>query len=351
MKPLPSCGEYPETRPKVGADGPSGPAPAVRLVPVDERSEGQRLDNFLARECRGVPRGHLHRVIREGQVRVNGRRAKSDTRLAVGDTVRIPPLRTDAVAFPGRMSDHERARGARKLAVLFEDDSLLVVDKPAGLAVHGGSGIDAGVIEMLRAARPEQRFLELVHRIDRDTSGILMLAKRRQALVGLHAQLRERAAGKDYVAIVQGRLPLRSRTIAAPLRRYLTAEGERRVAVDPAHGQEALTRVQGLAHASLALGEFTRVACRIETGRTHQIRVHLAHIGHPVAGDPKYADFALGRALARAGHGRMFLHAAAMTVRHPASGAILRLVAPVPAQFDALVPPPSTPRSATGGIR
>lgn len=310
------------------------------MVPVDERSGGQRLDNFLVRECRGVPRSHLHRVIRDGQVRVNGRRARSDTRLEIGDTVRIPPLRIDAVAAPARMSDAARARRARALAVLYEDDSLLVVDKPAGIAVHGGSGVDAGVIEMLRAARPEQRFLELVHRIDRDTSGILVLAKRRQALVGLHAQLRERAAGKDYLAIVQGRLALRSRTIDVPLRRYLTAEGERRVAVDPAGGQAALTRVRGLSRARLDLGEFTRVACRIETGRTHQIRVHLAHVGHPVAGDPKYADFGLNRALARAGHGRMFLHAAGMTVRHPASGTMLRLVAPIPAEFDALVPPP-----------
>lgn len=324
--------------PKVGADGPSGPLFTVRTVTIDERSEGQRLDNFLVRECRGVPRSHLHRVIRDGQVRVNGRRAKSDTRLAGGDTVRIPPLRIDAVVAPPRMSDEARARRARSLPILFEDDALLVVDKPAGIAVHGGSGVDAGVIEMLRAARPEQRFLELVHRIDRDTSGILMLAKRRPALVGLHAQLRERAAGKGYVAIVEGRMPMRSRTITAPLRRYLTSEGERRVAVDPAEGQAALTRVKGLARASLDCGEFTRVACRIETGRTHQIRVHLAHIGHPVAGDPKYADFGLNRALARAGHDRMFLHAAAMTVRHPVSGAILRLAAPIPAEFDRFVP-------------
>jgi 23S rRNA pseudouridine955/2504/2580 synthase len=318
-------------------------------VAVDERSDGQRLDNFLVRECRGVPRSRLHRVIRDGQVRVNGGRAKSDTRLAIGDTVRIPPLRIDVGAVPARTSDETRARRARGLPVLFEDDFLLVVDKPAGIAVHGGSGVDAGVIEMLRAARPEQRFLELVHRIDRDTSGILMLAKRRQALVGLHAQLRERVAGKEYIAIVAGRLAMRSRTITAPLRRYLTAEGERRVAVDPAEGQPALTRVKGLARASLEFGEFTRVACRIETGRTHQIRVHLAHVGHPVAGDPKYADFGLNRALARAGHGRMFLHAAAMTVRHPASGAILRLAAPVPEAFDALVPPPPSPRSGAPG--
>ena len=315
------------------------------MVPVDERSAGQRLDNFLVRECRGVPRSHLHRVIRDGQVRINGRRARSDTRLEAGDTVRIPPLRIDSAATPPRMSEEARARRARALAVLFEDEHLIVIDKPAGIAVHGGSGVDAGVIEMLRAARPEQRFLELVHRIDRDTSGILVLAKRRQALVNLHAQLRERAAGKDYVAIVQGRLPLRSRTVDVPLRRYLTADGERRVTVDPVQGQSAVTRVLGLSRARLDLGEFTRVACRIETGRTHQIRVHLAHLGHPVAGDPKYADFGLNRALARAGHGRMFLHATAMTLRHPASGTTLRLAAPVPPEFDALVPPPP----ATGG--
>lgn len=341
MKPLPSHDGNPSNGPEVGPQGPPERSSAVRMVPVDERSVGQRLDNFLARECRGVPRSHLHRVIRDGQVRVNGRRARSDTRLEAGDTVRIPPLRIEAAPAPPRMSAAARARRARSLAVLFEDEHLLVIDKPAGFAVHGGSGVGAGVIEMLRAARPEQRFLELVHRIDRDTSGILVLAKRRQALVSLHAQLRERAAVKEYVAIVQGRMPLRARTIDVPLRRYLTAEGERRVAVDPAQGQAALTRVRGLSRASLDIGEFTRVACRIETGRTHQIRVHLAHLGYPVAGDPKYADFALNRALARAGHGRMYLHAAAMTLRHPATGTTLRLVAPVPPEFDALVPPPA----------
>lgn len=341
MKPLPSHGESAPTGPGIGPGGPSGPIPGVRMVPIDERSGGQRLDNFLARECRGVPRSHLHRVIRDGQVRINGRRAKSDTRLEIGDTVRIPPLRVAPVAPAGRMSDEARARRARALPILFEDDSLLVIDKPAGVAVHGGSGVDAGVIEILRSARPAQRFLELVHRIDRDTSGILVLAKRRQALVALHAQLRERAADKDYLAIVIGRMALRSRTVAEPLRRYLTAAGERRVAVDPAAGQAALTRVRGLSRASLDIGEFTRVACRIETGRTHQIRVHLAHLGYPVAGDPKYGDFHLNRALARAGHGRMFLHAAAMAIRHPESGALLRLAAPVPPEFDAFVPPPS----------
>lgn len=311
----------------------------VQLVTIDERSTGQRLDNFLARECRGVPRSHLHRLIRDGQVRVNGRRARSDTRLEADDTVRIPPLRLDPT--PARMSDHTRALQASRLPILYEDDSLLAIDKPAGVAVHGGSGVDAGVIEMLRAARPQARFLELVHRIDRDTSGVLMIAKRRRALVGLHAQLRERAAIKEYLAIVEGRLALRARTIDVPLRRYLTAAGERRVAADPRAGQAALTRIEGLAHATTAAGEFTRVACRIETGRTHQIRVHLAWLGHPIVGDAKYADYDRTRALARAGYVRMYLHAGAIVVRHPETGTILRLAAAVPAEFDILVPPPA----------
>lgn len=322
-----------------GRQSASGVRPAVRTVQVDEDSAGQRLDNFLARECKGVPRSHLHRLIRDGQVRINGGRAAPSARLLAGDTVRIPPVRV-ARRETARIPEHVRAKLAGRLPVLFEDDALLVIDKPAGVAVHGGSGIDAGVVEMLRAARPQDRFLELVHRIDRDTSGILVLARRRAALVGLHAQLRERVAGKEYLAIVLGELPLRSRTVTASLRRYLTAEGERRVAVDPVAGQEAITQVRGLSRARLGPGEFTRVACRIETGRTHQIRVHLAHLGYPVAGDPKYGDFECNRALARAGHGRMYLHAARLTIRHPSTGALLRLSAPVPPAFDALVPPP-----------
>ncbi len=322
------------TKPAARADErPSAGARAVQMLTVAEDSgAGQRLDNFLLRHCRGVPKSHLYRLIRSGQVRVNGGRCRPDDRLDPGDLVRVPPMVQAAPAEgappPAPALEHP---------VLFEDEALLAVDKPAGVAVHGGSGVAHGVIEQLRAARPHAPFLELAHRLDRETSGVLLLGKKRRALLDLHAQLRERRTDKRYLAIVVGRWPRRTRSIGFPLHRYLTPEGERRVRVQDG-GQEALTRVTGLQQFELgALGVFTLVEAKIETGRTHQIRVHLAHSGFPIVGDEKYGSFELNKALQRAGHRRMYLHAHSITLRHPLDGRTLRLVAPMPDAFSRLI--------------
>ncbi len=343
------------------ADAPSAaperPAdrPAVRQLTVDEDAGGgQRLDNFLIRHCAGVPKSHLYQLIRSGQVRVNGGRCRADDRLEPGDVVRVPPMRTGQTptaraAAPGA-GDARRAPagpaplGARPVPpadfpILYEDESLLVIDKPAGVAVHGGSGIAFGVIERLRAIRPQARFLELAHRLDRETSGILMIAKKRRPLVDLHAQLRNRRTDKRYRAVVCGRWPLRTKTVQFPLLRFLTPEGERRVRVD-AQGKEAVTRVTGLRHFTLAGGrECTLVEAKIETGRTHQIRVHLAQSGFPIVGDDKYGDFEFNRQLQKTGHRRMFLHAFSIAILHPVEGTPLRLEAPLPADFVRLWEP------------
>ncbi len=318
----------------------AGSPPAVRHVAIDADDAGQRLDRFLARLCADVPKSHLHRLIRSGQLRVNGRRQAADYRLQAGDTLRVPPLRTDPV--PGAAALPERVRGSRahlaqRLPLLYEDDWLLAIDKPASVAVHGGSGVSSGVIEQLRAARPQARFLELVHRLDRETSGVLLVARRRAALVALHAQMRERTPDKRYLAVVAGHWPLRTRVLAYPLHRHEAPDGDRRVSVQ-AGGLEARTRVTGLARFVLPeLGEFSLVEAALETGRTHQIRVHLAHAGCPIAGDPKYGRFELNRELARRGWRRMFLHARSIALRHPDDGHPLRIEAPLPDEFERLL--------------
>jgi 23S rRNA pseudouridine955/2504/2580 synthase len=326
-----------------------GNRPAVRRLEVDEDAGGgQRLDNYLMRHCKGVPKSHLYQLIRSGQVRVNGKRCRPDDRLSVGDVVRVPPVVTAQSAQSAHQALGEgadRVSGAfgprgvppAQFAVLYEDEAMLAIDKPAGVAVHGGSGVAHGAIERLRAARPQAKFLELAHRLDRETSGVLLLGKKRAALLALHAQLRERVADKRYLAIVVGRWPLRTKTVQQPLHRFLTPEGERRVRVQ-AGGQEALTRVTGLEQFELpGIGVFTLVEAKIETGRTHQIRVHLAHAGFPIVGDEKYGDFALNKLLDKTCHKRMFLHAISMKFRHPIDGRTITLEAPLPDEFRELM--------------
>jgi 23S rRNA pseudouridine955/2504/2580 synthase len=307
------------------------PRPAVRQLIADESGEGQRIDNFLVRVLKGVPKSHVYRILRSGEVRVNGRRAEPSLRLAAGDRVRVPPLRTAAPAAIAGAASPKR-RGPR-LPVLYEDDDLLAIDKPAGLAVHGGSGIALGLIEALRAERPQAKFLELVHRLDRDTSGVLLVAKRRPALVALHALLREGAVDKRYLVLVRGRWRDERRTVRLALHKFATREGERRVRVDAEGGRDAATtflrRQVFRAHdPPLALLE-----AQLHTGRTHQIRVHLAHLGFPLAGDDKYGDFAWNRALARQGLKRMFLHAARLAFTQPGTGRELVVESPLPADL------------------
>jgi 23S rRNA pseudouridine955/2504/2580 synthase len=301
-------------------------APAS-LVVVDERHSAQRVDNFLLRTLRGVPRSHVYRLLRGGEVRVNSRRVDATYRLQPGDRVRIPPVRQGAPA--PRAPRAPRTTGFR---VAFEDDALLVIDKPAGVAVHGGSGVSFGVIEALRAERPQARFLELVHRIDRETSGLLVLAKKRQALVALHAALREGRVTKRYLVLVKGGWREPRRDVVLPLRKRVTPAGERRVSVTDG-GQASRTRFRLLERC----GGFALLEATLETGRTHQIRVQLAHLGFPVAGDDKYGDFELNRRLAKQGLKRMFLHAHELAFAHPLTGAPVALTAPLPPELARFV--------------
>ncbi|MDR2093734.1 MAG: RluA family pseudouridine synthase [Azoarcus sp.] len=298
---------------------------AVRRERVDESAAGQRIDNYLMRTMKGVPKSHIYRILRSGEVRINGCRVRQTYRLAVGDELRIPPLRLAAPA------EHVVPPG-RPLPTVFEDDALMVVNKPAGLAVHGGSGVSYGVIEQLRAGRPESRMLELAHRLDRETSGLLIVAKKRSALTALHDMMREGRVEKRYLALVAGQWPNAVQHVRAPLHKYLTAEGERRVRVS-AEGKPAHSIVRLLERWQ----EFSLLEVELKTGRTHQIRVHLAHLGFPLAGDDKYGDFALNKTLEGEGLRRMFLHAARLVFAHPLTGARLALDAPPPPELQGFI--------------
>jgi len=288
---------------------------------VEAEAAGQRVDNYLTRLLKGVPKSHLYRILRSGEVRINSRRVGPDYRVQGGDRVRLPPLRTARPA-PG---PQPAPRPPFRIEIIHEDDVLLAINKPAGVAVHGGSGISRGVIEWLRLERPQERFLELVHRLDRETSGALLLAKRRSALLALHRQLQEGAVQKLYDVLVKGRWREPSRSVKLSLRKHVLASGERRVSVGPG-GAPAHTvfRLQR------AWKDYCLLEAELKTGRTHQIRVHLAHLGYPIAGDDKYGDFALNKQLARQGLKHMFLHARRMAIAHPRSGARLVLEAPLP---------------------
>jgi 23S rRNA pseudouridine955/2504/2580 synthase len=290
--------------------------PRAVLVEVGEESAAQRIDNFLLRRLRGVPKSHVYRVLRSGEVRVNSGRVGPDYRLRIGDRVRVPPVRVSTAVKTARPAE---------FPVVHEDAALLVIDKPAGVAVHGGSGLSFGVIESLRAARPQAKVLELAHRLDRDTSGLLILAKKRSALVELHRQLRDGEVEKIYTTIVKGVPAQQVFEVREPLHKYVTGSGERRVSVREG-GLTAVTKVRVTKKGS----DFSMLEVRLLTGRTHQIRVHLAHAGHPVLGDDKYGDFALNRELAKRGVKRLFLHAARLAFDHPLEKKRLRLESPLP---------------------
>jgi 23S rRNA pseudouridine955/2504/2580 synthase len=299
---------------------------SVTFVEVGEDGAGQRIDNYLLKILKGVPKSHIYRILRSGEVRVNKGRAVADRRLELGDRVRVPPIR---VAEP----KDEAEIPPRDFVVVYEDEAIIVIDKPAGVAVHGGSGVDFGVIEQIRRARPQAKFLELAHRLDRETSGLLVIGKKRAALTKLHDLFRAGGIDKRYLALVKGRWRDKLRNVKFPLHKYLTAEGERRVRVDP-EGKEAhsIMRLQG--RWTTALGEFCLLEVELRTGRTHQIRVHLAHLGFPILGDEKYGDFALNRDLQKFGLKRMFLHAASLRLPHPLSGEKLGLSAPLPPELE-----------------
>ncbi|MDZ4355932.1 MAG: RluA family pseudouridine synthase [Variovorax sp.] len=331
------------------ADQPAGadagtPHAAIHFLTVDAESAGQRLDNFLFRHLKGVPKTHVYRIIRSGEVRINKGRAQADTRIEDGDQVRIPPVRISPRAEEGATPPAP----AREFPVLLEDEAVLAIDKPAGVAVHGGSGVSFGVIEQLRTARPGAKFLELVHRLDRETSGILLVAKKRSALLALQDQFRERETGKTYLALVEGDWPANKKVLDAPLAKYLLPDGsgagagERRVRVvakDHPDAMRAITLVRVLARLRLP-GDATPLsllAVTIKTGRTHQIRVHLASAGHPIAGDDKYGESDRQRALHKLGLKRMFLHAWRLQFNHPASGERIALQAGLPPELHTLM--------------
>jgi len=325
-------------KPAAGRTPPE--APAARIVEVDAESAGQRLDNFLIRHLKGVPKTHVYRIIRSGEVRLNKGRTSADARVAPGDLVRLPPVRvSDKV-----LDKAERPAPAREFPILLEDEHLIAIDKPAGTAVHGGSGVSFGVIEQLRQARPQARFLELVHRLDRETSGILLVAKKRSALTHLQDQFRGRETGKTYLALVTGHWPANKKVIDTPLHKYLQEDGERRVRVttpDDPDGMRSVTLVKvrsQLAPRPLqGLPAMSLLEVTIKTGRTHQIRVHLSSQGHPIAGDDKYGDFDLNRRLQKQGLKRMFLHAWRLQFDHPASSERLELRAELPPELTAFL--------------
>ncbi len=305
-------------------------APTVRHVAVGPGEAGQRIDNFLLRTLKGVPRSHVYRLLRRGEVRINGRRARAEQRLAEGDEVRLPPVRMAAEDAPRRVPDNLLAEV--RAAVIHEDERILVLDKPSGLAAHGGSGLAFGAIEALRAERPGAE-LELVHRLDRDTSGVLVVAKDRGSLRILHALLREGEVDKVYAALLKGKWTLGRKRIEAPLKTNLRQGGERVVKVH-AEGKTAASTFK-------PVGSFgqraTLVEVEIHTGRTHQIRVHAAYAGHPVAGDDKYGDRDFNLAMKELGLRRMFLHAQSMAFTWPDTGKKCRVAAKLPAELQAVV--------------
>ena len=311
------------------------------MLLVDDEDAGQRLDNFLMRQLKGVPKTHIYRIIRSGEVRVNKGRASAERRIEAGDQIRLPPVRTSARADAKAQAMNDGVAGggsapAREFPTLFEDDGVLVIDKPAGVAVHGGSGVSFGVIEQLRMARPQARFLELVHRLDRETSGILLIAKKRSVLKNLQEQFRDRTTGKTYLALVAGPWPQKLKVLDKSLHKYLLPDGERRVKVVPREHPDAMPSLS-LVKVARQSSAYSLLEVTIKTGRTHQIRIHLAHEGMAIVGDDKYGDFALNKSLQRATERvplrRMFLHAWRLQFSHPTTGSVMQLQAELPAEL------------------
>ncbi|GAB2928337.1 23S rRNA pseudouridine(955/2504/2580) synthase RluC [Hafnia psychrotolerans] len=297
--------------------------PSVQLISISEDEAGQRIDNFLLKILKGVPKSMIYRIVRKGEVRVNKKRIKPEYKLLADDIVRVPPVRVaerDEIPVSAKLDKV----AALNDCILYEDDHLLILNKPSGTAVHGGSGLSFGVIEGLRALRPDARFLELVHRLDRDTSGVLLVAKKRSALRSLHEQLRMKGMQKDYLALVRGEWQPHCKVVQAPLLKNILQSGERIVRVN-AQGKPSETRFKIEERYAFA----TLVKASPVTGRTHQIRVHAQHAGHPIAFDDRYGDREFDGQLAGTGLNRLFLHAAALRFEHPGTGETMRIEAPL----------------------
>ena len=302
----------------------------VQLLAIDENHAGQRLDNFLINLLKGVPKTHIYRIVRKGEVRVNKGRIDVSYKLADGDVVRIPPIRvaekTDIpIIQPALRFNLENQ-------ILYEDDGFIVLNKPSGFAVHGGSGVNSGIIEALRQIRPQQKFLELVHRLDKETSGCLLIAKKRSTLKILHDYFRGDGVQKTYLALLAGRYPRKKQIVDAPLLKNVAQSGERMVTVSQA-GKAAETLFVRLRQ----FQDLTLVHASPKTGRTHQIRVHAAWLGHPIIGDSRYGDDTINKTLRNRGYKRLFLHAEQLRFKHPVSGEPLHFTAPLPADLNDLL--------------
>ena len=306
---------------------------AVVWVRIGHDADGQRLDNYLLRIAKGVPKSHIYRIVRAGEVRINKKRVTVDTRLALGDELRVPPIRVATQPKPARVKPIDD----QDLPILYEDEHLIVVDKPAGLAAHGGSGVGFGLIERVRASRPNQPYLELAHRLDRETSGVMILAKTRKALVRLHEMMRDGEVHKSYRTLVLGDWVNDRQHVKVPLFKYVTSSGERRVRVDEEKGLPSHTIFQLIER----FGDVSYLSVDLKTGRTHQIRVHAQYCGHPLVGDEKYGNFEMNKAIAKGCLGipfkRMFLHAAHLSFKHPVTGAPMEISAPLPRECDELI--------------
>lgn len=306
---------------------------AVVWVRIGHDADGQRLDNYLLRIAKGVPKSHIYRIVRAGEVRINKKRVTVDTRLALGDELRVPPIRVATQPKPARVKPIDD----QDLPILYEDEHLIVVDKPAGLAAHGGSGVSFGLIERVRASRPNQPYLELAHRLDRETSGVMILAKTRKALVRLHEMMRDGEVHKSYRTLVLGDWVNDRQHVKVPLFKYVTSSGERRVRVDEEKGLPSHTVFQLIER----FGDVSYLSVDLKTGRTHQIRVHAQYCGHPLVGDEKYGNFEMNKAIAKGCLGipfkRMFLHASHLSFKHPVTGAPMEISAPLPRECDELI--------------
>jgi len=300
----------------------SKPSPKVQFVEISADHAGQRIDNYLMCQLNGVPKSLVYRIVRKGEVRVNKGRIKPEYRLKQGDMVRIPPVRQENKKPAGKASN--KVLQQIESRIIYEDKRILVLNKPSGLAVHGGSGLSFGVIEALRELRPNDKQLELVHRLDRDTSGCLMIAKKRSALRRLHQQLREGSMDKRYLTLVKGKWKGRSKWVDAPLLKNVISSGERLVFVDP-KGKDA--RSQFIPYSTGEKASLMTV--KLDTGRTHQIRVHAKHIGHPIAGDEKYGDEEFNRQLKSKGLKRLFLHAYSLKFQLADDEPPLKVEAPI----------------------
>ncbi len=303
----------------------------VSQIEISEDNEEQRIDNFLVSRLKGVPKSRIYRILRKGEVRVNKGRVKPAYRLQKGDIVRIPPIRVSGTGEAPEKPHPEMVKRLQE-AILYESRELLILNKPSGIAVHGGSGVSQGVIETLRAALPETRFLELVHRLDRDTSGCLLIAKKRSALRILHELLRKNGIDKRYLALVKGEWRGGEQRVAVPLRKNQLSSGERIVRVDP-QGKSAVTLFKPICQYQQA----TLVEVRLITGRTHQVRVHAAHIGHPVAGDEKYGDSFFNKTMRAAGLSRLFLHARSLDFQLAPDAAPVQVTAPLEKKLQVLL--------------